>query len=64
MMTTVPDYNLEPPTPHKYPSCPMCGTELYDYVVMDCCGDIVGCSECTKTLDVYEYEAVLVDEEY
>ena len=63
-MTTVPDYNLEPPPAHKYPCCPMCGTELYDYVIMDIAGEIVGCSECTRTLDCYEYEAVLIDEEY
>ena len=63
MMMYVPDYNLEPPPPPKYPTCPMCGTELYDYLVEDVTGDIVGCSECTKTYTAEEYMEVLADEE-
>ena len=62
-MTTIPDYKLEPPTAPKYPSCPICGTELYDYIVLDAYGDAVGCSECTKTKDPWEYQEMLADED-
>ena len=63
MMTTVPDYRLEPPPAPKYPSCPICGTEMYDYLIEDAYGDIVGCSECTRTYTAEEYMEVLADEE-
>lgn len=51
----VADYRLEPPKMRPYPCCPMCGTELYDYVIEDAYGDIVGCSECTRQLSAEEY---------
>lgn len=50
-----PDYRLEPPDPPKYLCCPACGSEMYDYVIADIDGDIVGCSECTRQLDADEY---------
>jgi hypothetical protein len=28
---------------------------MYDYVIADIDGDIVGCSECTRQLDADEY---------
>ena len=49
------DQHLEPPKMRPYLSCPICGSELYDYVVEDAYGDIVGCSECVKHLDADEY---------
>lgn len=52
---TVPDYRLDPPTPVDYPDCPLCGTSLYDYLVVDICGDVVGCSECTKHITADEF---------
>ena len=54
-MTTIPDYNLEPPPPMKYLSCPMCGADLYDYIVLDIDGSAVGCSACTKCISPEEY---------
>lgn len=50
-----PDYRLEPPDPPKYLCCPACGSEMYDYVIADMDGEIVGCSECTRQYDPYEY---------
>lgn len=52
---TVSDYRLEPPNPPAYPSCPICGSELYDYIVEDAYGDVVGCSECVKHKTAEEY---------
>ena len=55
-MTTIPDYRLEPPKLRKpIPTCPMCGESLYDYLIEDVTGDIVGCSECTRFLTAEEY---------
>lgn len=59
LMTTVPDYRLDPPKRPGYPTCPWCGTSMYDWLVEDVCGDIVGCSECTKTISAEEYLEVL-----
>lgn len=52
---TIPDYRLDPPSPPRYLPCPFCGTELYDYIVEDICGDVVGCSECIRQLSAEEY---------
>lgn len=49
------DHNLEPPPPPKYISCPACGSEMYDYLVIDIDNDVVGCSECTKEVTADEY---------
>jgi len=55
MREYIPDYNLEPPEAPKYASCPICGSDLYDYLIEDMSGDIVGCSECTTCLTADEY---------
>lgn len=52
---TISDFRLEPPDPPKYPDCPICGTGMYDYLIEDKYGDIVGCNECTKVLTSEEY---------
>ena len=55
MKEYIPDYKLEPPEAPKYLSCPICGTDLYDYIIQDENGDTVGCSECTTCLTADEY---------
>ena len=62
-MTTIPDYRLDEPRRPGYPTCPMCGTSMYDWLVEDVCGDVVGCSECTKTISAEEYLEVVSDED-
>ena len=52
---TIPDYRLDPPEPMKVVECPYCGTSLFDYLVEDAFGAIVGCSECTRQLTAEEY---------
>ena len=53
---TIPDYRIEPPSPKKhYPTCPMCGTSLYDFLIEDITGDVVGCTECTRYVTAEEY---------
>jgi DNA-directed RNA polymerase subunit RPC12/RpoP len=39
----------------KVVECPYCGTSLFDYLVEDIFGAIVGCSECTRQLTAEEY---------
>lgn len=63
-METILDYRLEPPRAIDYPCCPCCGTYLYDYIVMDITGDVVGCSECTKAKSAEEYMEILNDEDF
>ena len=60
---TIPDYRLEPPPAPNYPACPMCGTELYDYVFVDVYGDVVGCSECVHSKDPWEYAEMMANED-
>lgn len=62
-MTTVLDYKLDPPKANTLPPCPMCGAELYGYIFIDIYGDAVGCTECIKTKDPWEYVEMLADEE-
>ena len=54
-MMTLNDYRLDPPEPMKVVECPYCGTSLFDYLVEDAFGAIVGCSECTRQLTAEEY---------
>lgn len=62
-MITIPDYRIEPfPVEKEYPECPVCGKSLYDFVVEDKYGYIVGCSECTRTLTADEYLVELNEE--
>ena len=62
-MMTIPDYRLEPPPAPKYPSCPFCGTDMYDFVFVDVSGDVVGCSECVHTKDPWEYAEMMANED-
>lgn len=50
----VPDYKLDPPSPIEYPECPLCGSSMYDYIVVDIWGNVCGCSECTKQITADE----------
>lgn len=43
----------EPPEP-KMPRCPVCGAET-DTFKRDYYGDIVGCDECVKDIDAWDY---------
>jgi len=51
----LPDYRVEPPKMRPYLCCPWCGSEMYDYVIEDKFGEIVGCSQCVRLLDADEY---------
>lgn len=62
-MRNIPDYRLEPPESIECPPCPVCGSLLYDYVCVDVSGDVVGCSECVKTKDPWEYLEILEDDD-
>ncbi len=62
-MGNIPDYLLDPPEPMECPSCPVCGTEMYDYVYIDIDGEVVGCSECVRSKDPWEYLEMLEDED-
>lgn len=62
LMTTIPDYKLDPPKSNMLPPCPMCGAELYGYIFIDIYGDPVGCTECVRTKDPWEYVEMLSDE--
>ena len=63
LMTTVPDYRLDPPRETcTIPPCPKCGAELYGYLFLDIDGDIAGCTECVRTKDPWEYMEMLADE--
>lgn len=55
MNNYVPDYNLEPPKAPKYLPCPVCGADLYDYIVLDIDDCAIGCSACTKHISAEEY---------
>lgn len=63
-MNTIPDYRLDPPSKTcAVPPCPKCGAELYGYLFIDMDGDIMGCTECVRTKDPWEYVEMLADEE-
>lgn len=64
MADKIPDYKLDPPKMVMYPTCPMCGTTMYDYLVEDICGDVIGCSECTKAISAEEYMEVMADDDF
>ena len=46
--------NLTPPEPTPPPICPICGAET-DTFKRDYFGDIVGCDECIKEVDAWDY---------
>ena len=54
-MAILKDYNLTPPEPKPMPRCPICMTET-DTFVLGYWGNIIGCDECTKEVDAYDYE--------
>ena len=58
-MTTIPDYRLDPPKAESIPPCPICGAELYGYLFLDVFNDVVGCTECIRTKDPWEYVEML-----
>ena len=64
MSNYVPDYRLEPPPAPAYPCCPCCGSEMYDDLVLDVDGDVVGCSECMQYLTAEEYMEHINDEKW
>lgn len=37
------------------PLCPVCGEEAEDYYI-DLAGDIIGCENCVRRKDAYEYK--------
>lgn len=43
-----------PPPEEPLPICPVCGAET-DTFFQDKYGDIVGCDECIKRLDAWDY---------
>lgn len=51
----VPDYMLDPPSPMQYPPCPVCGSDLYEFVYKDIDGEVCGCDMCVKSMDANEY---------
>lgn len=48
------DLPLEPPEPTPPPVCPVCGAETDTYI-RDYYGDIVGCDQCTKEIDAWDW---------
>ena len=45
----------EPPEPKlSIPTCPICGAET-DTFIAGKWGDIVGCAECCKEIDAWDY---------
>lgn len=44
----------DPPPEEPMPICPVCGAET-DTFFQDKYGDIVGCDECIKRLDAWDY---------
>lgn len=50
---TPPNSYYEPPEP-KAPRCPICGAET-DTFKKDHYGEIVGCDECVKDIDAWDY---------
>ena len=44
----------EPPEPTPPPRCPICGAET-DTFKRDHFGDIVGCDECVKDVDAWDW---------
>lgn len=53
------DYPGPPPEPDKVPICPVCGAET-DTLIATKDFEIVGCSECIRHLDAWDY----IDEMY
>lgn len=45
----------EPPEPEQVPVCPVCGEET-DTFKRDYYGDIVGCDNCVRDVDAWDYE--------
>ena len=44
----------EPPLEPDFPRCPICGEET-DTFYRDADGDIVGCDNCVKAIDAWDY---------
>lgn len=53
-LTFVPDYRLDPPPYRGYPRCPVCGSDMYEYIYK-AYGDVCGCSECVKIVEAEDY---------
>ena len=49
------DYRLDPPEPKPYPSCPVCGSDNYEYIFKDVDNHVCGCSECIIAVDAEDY---------
>ena len=49
---------IVPPEPEEdgWPVCPICGAET-DTIYFDNDQNIVGCGECIKTVDAFDWEA-------
>lgn len=53
-MARINDYKLQPPEPTPPPTCPICGEET-DTFIADKWGDIIGCDQCIKEVDAWDY---------
>lgn len=54
-ITFVPDYRIDPPPQKDYPSCPVCGSDCYDYVYKGWDNNVCGCSDCITALEADDY---------
>lgn len=49
-------YDTDIQEPELYPICPVCGAEC-EKIIYSTQGDIVGCDECIKEVDAWEWMA-------
>lgn len=54
-LTFVPDYNIDTPAVKEYPKCPVCGSDMYEYIYKDTYGDVCGCSDCVKIVEAEDF---------